>query len=122
MSSDINFSWKYKFWYTIFWILFINISIFSLITLLVRPLWPDVDNFLNEMTNLKFQWLMLILILSIILTGFGLFLVIRYSPKKISKFNHKISLFPKIIIFPILMIWDFMLYLLIAVGGGMNSV
>jgi len=117
MSSDINFSWKYKFWYTIFWILFINISIFSLITLLVRPLWPNVNNFLNEMTNLKFQWLMLILILSIILTGFGLFLVIRYSPKKISKFNHKISLFPKIIIFPILMIWDFMLYLLIVVGG-----
>ncbi len=117
MNSENNFSWRYKFWYTIFWIFFINISVFSLITFLVRPLWPDVDNFLNETTNLKFQWLMLILILSIILTGFGLFLVILYSPQKISRNKQNISIFPKIVLFPILMIWDFMLYLLIVVGG-----
>ena len=117
MKIDDNFSWNYKFWYTIFWIFFINILVFSIIGLLVRPLWPDVDNFLNEMTNLKFQWLMLILILSILLTGYGFSLVIRYSPKNISKNKFKISLFPKIIIIPILMIWDFMLYLLIVVGG-----
>jgi len=117
MESNDNFSWKYRFWYTLFWIFFINIFVFSLIILLVRPLWPDVDNFLNAMTNLKFQWLMLILILSIIITGYGLFLVIRYSPKNMSKSMLEISIFPKIIIFPILLIWDFMLYLLIVVGG-----
>ncbi len=117
MKSDDNFSRKYKFWYTAFWIFFINISVFSLIALLVRPLWPDIDNFLSETTNLKFQWLMLILILSILLTGYGLFLVIRYSPQKILKKMRNISLFPKIILFPLLIIWDFMLYLLIEVGG-----
>jgi len=117
MKSDNNFSWNYRIWYTLFWMFFINIAAFSVIVLLVRPLWPDVDNFLNEMTNLKFQWLMLILILSIILTGFGLFLVIRFSPKNMSKSMLEISLFPKIVIFPILIIWDFMLYLLIVVGG-----
>jgi len=117
MKSDNNFSWNYRFWYTLFWIFFINIAAFSAIVLLVRPLWPDVDNFLNEMTNFKFKWLMLILILSIIITGYGLFLVIRYSPKNMSKSMVEISLFPKIIIFSILMIWDFMLYLLIVVGG-----
>ena len=117
MKSDDNFSWNYRFWYTLFWIFSINILVFSVILLLVRPLWPDVDNFLNAMTNLKLQWLMLILILSIIITGYGLFLVIRYSPKNMSKTMLKISLLPKIIIFPILIIWDFMLYLLIVVGG-----
>ena len=117
MNSENIFSWRYKFWYTIFWIFFINISVFSLITFLVRPLWPDVDNFLNETTNLKFQWLMLILILSILLTSYGLFLVIRYSPQKISRNKQNISIFPKIVLFPILIIWDFMLYLLIVVGG-----
>ena len=117
MKSADNFSWNYRAWYTVFWIFFINISIFSLIVLLVRPLWPDIDNFLSETTNIKFQWLMLILILSILLTGYGLFLIIRLSPKRISKNKKKISLFPRIILFPLLIIWDFMLYLLIVVGG-----
>ncbi|QEE17586.1 glycerophosphodiester phosphodiesterase family protein [Promethearchaeum syntrophicum] len=117
MKSDKSFLWRYRFWYTVFWIFFVNILIFSLIILLVRPLWSDINYFVSEFTNLKFQWLMLLLIVSIFLTGYGLFLIIRLSPKRITKNLNKIALFPRIFLIPVLIIWDFMLFLLISIGG-----
>ncbi|HUT82097.1 MAG TPA: glycerophosphodiester phosphodiesterase family protein [Candidatus Bathyarchaeia archaeon] len=109
---------KYKqLWLVFFTIFFINIFVFIFIALLMKPLWYDINEFLKAMIGVQTNWLAIVLTLTFLILGYSVFLLIFYLIKRIKIGITKPHLANRIIPFPLILIWNFMLYLLISESG-----
>jgi glycerophosphoinositol inositolphosphodiesterase len=88
----------------------------------MKPLWYDINEFLINMLGKEFNWFAIIFAVSILIFAYSIFLVIFYFIRKNKIGIAKPHLANRIIPFPILVIWNFMLYLLISEAGSEISV
>ncbi|NHJ85928.1 MAG: hypothetical protein FK734_10730, partial [Asgard group archaeon] len=114
---------KYKqIWLIFYGIFFVNLFIFTLITLLMKPLWYDINNYLISIIDVETNWFASIFALTVLVCAYSAFLVTFYLIKRIKIGITKPHLANRIIPFPILLIWNFMLYLLITESGEEISI
>ncbi|MHA1121320.1 MAG: glycerophosphodiester phosphodiesterase family protein [Candidatus Heimdallarchaeota archaeon] len=107
-----------RIWFAFFVVFTLNIAVFTLITMLMQPLWYDVNEFLISMLNVEFNWLVLIIVLTFLVLGYGLYLVIYHLIMLIKKRKALPHLANRIIPFPLILIWNGMLILLIMEAGS----
>ncbi|TFG18772.1 MAG: hypothetical protein EU530_08175 [Promethearchaeota archaeon] len=105
-------------WYSVFILYFLNMLVVTVIILLMRPMWYDINEFLIGMIGTRFGWLTLILSFifltfahSVYLVVFGGFKLAKYG-KTHAGWGHKI------IPFVFLPVWDFAINLLFSEAGS----
>ncbi|MHA1674207.1 MAG: glycerophosphodiester phosphodiesterase family protein, partial [Promethearchaeota archaeon] len=93
----------------------------TIIALLVEPIWNDINQFLGSAIGLMWNWLAIILVVSVVLILYGGYLSVWNLKKK--KEAHKedspmpLNVYNKIIPLVFFLGWNFMLYVLIDEGG-----
>ena len=111
-----------RIWFAFFVVFTLNIAAFTLIAMLMQPLWYDVNEFLISMLNIEFNWLVLIIVLTFLVLGYGLYLVIYHLIMLIKRRKALPHLANRIIPFPLVLIWNGMLILLIMEAGSELSI
>ena len=107
-------------WIGFYWLFAVNMVIFTIIALLVEPIWNDINQFLGSAMKLNWNWLAIILVISIFLILYGGFLSVWNLKKKRTHeddFPLPINIYHKIIPLVFFLLWNFMLYILIDEGG-----
>ncbi len=123
MENTLKSAGKWKqLWLIFFVIFFLNIFTFCLIVILMKPLWYDINEFLINMIGKEFNWFGIILAITFLIFCYSIFLVVFYSLIKKRKGITKPHLVNIIIPFPILVIWNIMLYFLITEAGNEISI
>lgn len=118
MEEELKTEGKWKhLWLVFFVIFFLNLFTFCLIVILMKPLWYDINEFLINIIGKEFNWFAIILVISFLVFAYSIFLVVFYLIRKIKLSKVKPHLANRIIPFPILVIWNFLLYLLISEAG-----
>lgn len=107
-----------QFWFVFYIIFFLNIFVFTIISFFLITLWNEINQFLINIINIEFNWLAIILVLTCIVLVYASYLIIFYGIKIARKSLTTPHLANKIIPFPLLIIWNIMLYLLISETGS----
>lgn len=120
MEPDQKERWKKAWgniWFGFFILYFLNMLFITVIILLMKPMWYDINEFLIGMIGVRFGWFPLILTLILLTFAHSLYLVIIGAFKLIkyrithAAWGHKI--FP----FIFLPVWDFALNMLFSNAG-----
>ena len=69
-------------WIGFYWLFVINMMIFTIIALLVEPIWNDINQFLGNVMGLMWNWLVIILVVSVVLILYGGYLSVWNLKKK----------------------------------------
>ncbi|MHA1520706.1 MAG: glycerophosphodiester phosphodiesterase family protein [Promethearchaeota archaeon] len=107
-------------WIGFYWLFIVNMMIFTVIALLVEPIWNDINQFLGNAIGLMWNWLAIILVVSVVLILYGGYLSVwNLKKKKAHKEDSPMPLnvYNKIIPLVFFLGWNFMLYVLIDEGG-----
>jgi len=111
-----------RIWFIFFVFFSLNIAVFTLIAMLMQPLWYDINEFLIDILSVEFNWLVLIIVLTWLVLGYCLYLFIYHFIMLIKRKKALPHLANKIIPFPLLLIWNGMLALLIMNAGSEISI
>jgi len=111
-----------RIWFAFFVIFSMNLAAFTLIAMLMQPLWYDINEFLISMLSIEFNWLILIIVLTFLVLGYSLYLIIFHLLKLLKKRKALPHLANRIIPFPIILIWNGMLVLLLMEAGSELSI
>jgi glycerophosphoinositol inositolphosphodiesterase len=84
----------------------------------MNPLWYDINEFLINMIGVEINWFAIILAITFLIFAYSIFLIIYYPIRRRKTGVAKPHLANRIIPFPIILIWNFMLYLLISEAGS----
>ncbi len=104
-------------WFGFFILYFLNMLVVSVIILIMKPLWYDINEFLIGMIGIRFNWLSLILILIFLTFAHSLYLVV-FGAFKLGKYRKTHAGWGhKVIPFIFLPVWDFALNLLFSEAG-----
>lgn len=102
------------YWSILFVMLTINLVLFDMILLLLRPIWYDIDKLLMEVTGITTNWTLAIFIVTVLLIVYAW----RQVYLSIKKMQYKPKLVDKIVLFSVLIVWNSMLILLLSELGS----
>ncbi|MFX0062170.1 MAG: glycerophosphodiester phosphodiesterase family protein [Candidatus Hermodarchaeota archaeon] len=106
-----------KRWIGLFSILFINLAVFITIILFGYALWSDINNFITNAIGIEINWILLILGLSVLVILYSISLLVIHTRELLLTGRTDPHIANKILPFPILVIWNAMIVLLILEAG-----
>jgi len=106
------------YWSILFIILTINLVLFDMVLLLLRPIWYDIDKFLNDAIGITTNWALIIFILTVVLFVYSGWQVVVASKKIKMNQAYKPRLVDKILQLFVLIVWNSMLFLLFTELGS----
>jgi glycerophosphoinositol inositolphosphodiesterase len=104
-------------WFGFFILYFLNMLVVTVIILLMKPLWYDINEFLIGMIGIRFGWFTLILSLILLVFAHSLYLVIFGAFKLVKHGKTHAGWGHKILPFVFLPVFDFALNLLFSEAG-----